>query len=90
MDQCRGDPAQLTSGADVPCNIEGCTAGMLIMKFVEGNGFRDDCAGGQKAMFSAPEMRSPYRINDTSFYDNKWYRSGSVMDHTAIEIRPAQ
>ena len=87
-----GDPAQPTSGADAPCNIEGCMAGMLIMKFVgKATGFETIVPVGQKAVFSAPEDGEvSYRINDTSFYDNKWHRSGSVIDHTAIEISPAQ
>ena len=87
-----GDPEQPTSGADAPCNLEGCMAGMLIMKFVgKATGFETIVPVGQKAAFSAPEDGEvSYRINDTSFYDNKWHRSGSVMDHTAIEIRPAQ
>ena len=33
-----GDPAQPTSGADWPCNLEGCKAGMLIMKHVGKSG----------------------------------------------------
>ena len=77
------DPAQPTSGADAPCNIEGCMAGMLIMKFVgKATGFETIVPVEKKAVFSAPEDGEvSYRINDTSFYDNKWHRSGSVIDH---------
>jgi len=87
-----GDSAQPTSGADAPCNIEGCLAGMLIMRFVgKATGFETVVPVGVRAVFSAPEDGEiSYRINDTSFYDNKWHRSGSVIDHTAIEISPAQ
>jgi hypothetical protein len=87
-----GDPAQPTSGGDEPCNIEGCMAGMLVMKFVgKATGFETIVPVGVSAVFSAPEDGEiSYRINDTSFYDNIWHTSGSVIDHTAIEVSPAK
>ena len=67
-------------------------AGMLIMKFVgKATGFETIVPVGVSAVFTAPEDGEiSYRINDTSFYDNKWHQSGSVIDHTAIEVSPAQ
>ncbi len=87
-----GDASQPTSGGDHPCNIEGCMAGMLIMKFVgNATGFETIVPVGVSAVFTAPEDGViSYRINDTSFFDNTWHKSGSVIDHTAIEVSPAQ
>jgi len=87
-----GDPAQPTTGSDDPCNIEGCLAGMLIMKFVgKATGFETIVPVGASAVFTAPEDGEiSYRINDTSFFDNVWHKSGSVIDHTAIEVSPAK
>lgn len=87
-----GDPAQPTTGAEWPCNLEGCFAGMLVMRFVgKGSGIESIVPVGNKAVFTAPEDGEiSYRINDTSFYDNTWHKSGSVIDHTAIEVSPAQ
>ena len=33
-----GDPDKSTEGTDLPCNQEGCLAGMLIMRFVSVDG----------------------------------------------------
>lgn len=87
-----GDAAQPTTGAEWPCNLEGCFAGMLVMRFVgKGSGIESIVPVGNKAVFTAPEDGEiSYRINDTSFYDNTWHKSGSVIDHTAIEVSPSQ
>ena len=65
---------------------------MLIMKFVgKATGFETIVPVGTSAVFTAPEDgQVSYRINDTSFYDNQWHKSGSVIDHTSIEISPAK
>lgn len=87
-----GDQSKPTTGGDDPCNIEGCFAGMLIMKFVgKATGFETIVPVGESVVFTAPEDGEiSYRINDKSFFDNVWHKSGSVIDHTAIEVSPAQ
>ena len=46
---------------------------------------------GTSATYTATEDGEiSYRINDTSFFDNTWHKSGSVIDHTSIEISPAE
>ena len=87
-----GDPEQPTMSPEWPCNLEGCTAGMLMMRFVgKGSGIESIVPVGTEAFFTAPEDGViSYRINDTSFYDNTWHKSGSVIDHTAIEVSPAK
>lgn len=86
-----GDPAKATFGGEWPCNIEGCFEGMLVMKFVTLSGVETIIPVGESLEWRAPEHGEiSYRINDTTFYDNVWFKSGSMQDRTAIEISPAQ
>ena len=87
-----GDPGLPTMSPEWPCNLEGCKAGMLTMRFVgKGSGIETIVPVGARAIFMAPEDGViSYRINDTSFFDNTWHNSGSVIDHTAIEVSPAK
>ncbi|MBC8454999.1 MAG: hypothetical protein H8D71_02200, partial [Deltaproteobacteria bacterium] len=46
---------------------------------------------GVRATFTAPEDGVvSYRINDTTFFDNKWHISGSIIDRASIEVSPAK
>jgi len=86
-----GDLSQPTVGGDWPCNIEGCYAGQLVMKFVADNGIETIMPVGTELVFRATAHgKISYRINDETFYDNTWRQRGSLIDHTAIEISPAQ
>ena len=87
-----GDTATPTTGSEWPCNIEGCFEGMLIMKHVGAkSGMETIIPVGTSAIYTATEDGEiSYRINDTSFFDNTWHKSGSVIDHTSIEISPAE
>ncbi len=85
-----GDSAQSTTGTDWPCNMEGCLAGMLMGKFVGESGMENIFVVGTETVFTAPEHGEiSYRINDKVFYDNAWFKSGGLIDHTAIEVSPA-
>ena len=85
-----GDPDQLTMGLDDwPCNMEGCYAGMLMMKFTTDTGIETIMPAGVETLFNVPAHGSlTFRINDTSFFDNTWYKSGGIIDHTGLEISP--
>lgn len=86
-----GDASKPTFGGDWPCNVEGCLEGMLTMKFVTLSGVEIIIPVGQELIWRAPEHGEiSYRINDTTFYDNVWFKSGSMQDRTAIEISPAE
>jgi len=87
-----GDPDQPTSASgELPCNFEGCFRGQLIMKFTTEAGVVTIYPVGEKLIFTAPEHGTmSYRINDDTFYDNTWYQSGGIIDHTSVEISPAQ
>ena len=87
-----GDPSKPTSGSEWPCNLEGCMKGMLVMKFVgKGTGIESIVPVGTAAVFTAPEDGEiSYRINDNTFFDNVWHKSGSIQDRTSIEVSPAK
>ena len=64
---------------------------MLIMKHVGKSGMESVVLVGSSATFTAPEDGEiSYRINDTTFYDNSYKQSGSIIDHTSIEVSPAE
>ena len=86
-----GDPAKPTVGnTEYPCNMEGCTEGILMFKFTSLDGVETIIpVPDGELQFTAPAHGDiSYRINDTTFYDNKWYKGGGIEDHTSIEISP--
>lgn len=86
-----GDPAIPATGLELPCNVEGCFAGQLILKFEADSGWEKIYPVGAQLIFEAPEHGTiSYRINDESFFDNSWFKSKGLEDHTAIEVSPAQ
>ncbi|MFM2248495.1 MAG: hypothetical protein RL071_4570 [Pseudomonadota bacterium] len=86
-----GDPAQPTTSGDWPCSIEGCRAGMFIMKFVTEAGVEYVKPVGAELMFEAPENGEiSFSINDKTFYDNIWFKNGGITDHAAINVEPAR
>lgn len=86
-----GDPAQKAIGADYPCNIEGCYVGMLVGKFVGDDGIETTFPIGADKIFVAPSNGElSWGINDTTWYDNKYFKSASVEDRVAITLEPAE
>ena len=86
-----GDLTQVATDPSLPCNMEGCYVGQLVGKFVTDEGVENVFAVGTEKIFEAPEHGVfSFAINDTTYYDNSWYTSGSIIDHTAIEISPAE
>lgn len=78
------------SAADLPCNTEGCYEGQLIARFVSEDGVESIFGVGAETVWTAPANGTlSVAINDTTYYDNDWYQSGSIIDHTAITIGPA-
>lgn len=85
-----GDTSQPPSG-DLPCSLEGCHPGALILRFVSTTGVENVYAVGEELIFTAPEHGEiSYRINDETFYDNTWYTKGGLTDHTSIEVTPME
>ncbi len=86
-----GDVAQKATGAEYPCNIEGCNVGMLVGKFVTDSGVETTFPIGTEYTFAAPEHGTlSISVNDTVWYDNKWFKSATIEDRTAITIEPGQ
>jgi hypothetical protein len=77
--------------SNLPCNIENCYDGMLIMKFTSNDGVETIYPVGLELRFVAPSHgKITYGINDDTFYDNEWHQSGGLIDHTSVELSPTQ
>jgi hypothetical protein len=86
-----GNTNQPSVGSELPCNIEGCFAGQLIMKFTSEEGVETVIPVGASVEFTAPNHGTiSYTINDDTYFDNNWYKSGGISDHASIEISPTQ
>lgn len=86
-----GDPAQKAVGGEYPCNIEGCFVGMLVGRFVTDSGVETVFPIGTDTTYAAPEHGTlTYSINDIAWYDNRWFKSSTIEDKTAITIEPGQ
>lgn len=86
-----GDPEQKAIGAEYPCNIEGCFVGMLVGKFQGDDGIAITFAIGADKVFVAPSNGElSWSINDTTWYDNKYFKSANVEDRVAVTLQPAE
>lgn len=84
-----GDPAIVATGSEWPCNMEGCKAGMLIGKFTSDSGVETIFAIGVEKWFTAPENGTlSWQINDSTWYDNAWFKSATIEDRTAVTVSP--
>ena len=69
--------------------MEGCHPGTLVMKYTTQSGVETLYPVSPELIFEAPEHGTiEYRINDDTFFDNVWFKNGSIIDHTAIEVSP--
>ncbi len=81
--------AEKAIGADYPCNIEGCMVGMLVGRFVTEKGVEIIFPIGAGTTFTAAENGEiTWSINDTTWYDNKYFKSATIEDRTAVTIEP--
>ena len=85
-----GDQSIPTEGnRDYPCYEEGCFAGMLIVKYTHENGVEEIIPIGQSKQISITiKGNISYSINDDTFYNNEWFKSDGLIDHTPIRIVP--
>jgi len=80
-----------TNVSGLPCNIEGCVRGMLIMRFTGESGVQQIIPVGETKEFEAPEHgRVDVMINDDSMSDNLYRVKTGVEDHTGIEYKPVE
>ena len=85
-----GDLTQPISDPELPCNFEGCYAGMLIGRFVTDSGIETVFPIGTQKIWEAPEHGTfSFQINDNSAWDNEWRSQGTITDHTAVTVSPA-
>ncbi len=86
-----GDLTQPSTDPSLPCNFEGCYVGMLIGRFVTDAGIETIFPVGTEKVFEAPEHGTfSFSINDTTAWDNEWHSSGTITDHTAVTVSPAE
>jgi hypothetical protein len=80
-----------TNVSGLPCNVEGCVRGMLIMRFTTESGVQQILPVGESREFLAPEHgRVDVMINDDSMSDNLWKVEHGVEHHTGIEYKPVE
>ena len=85
-----GNGERATS-TDVPCNIEGCMQGMLIMRFRDEAGVDTIIPVGEEAVFTAPDHGTiTVQINDDTLYDNAYRTKDGITDHASIEYSPVE
>jgi hypothetical protein len=83
-----GDSSQPAT-ASLPCNIEGCLRGQLIMRYTSDSHVTQIIPVGIEVEFRVPEHgRIEVMINDDSFEDNAFKVEKGLEHHTGIEIRP--
>lgn len=81
-----GDPNQPAIGTDLPCNIEGCFRGQVVMKYRGDDGHEMVIPVGSGAHFEAPGHGQVWvAINDDSYTDNNFKVEAGMQHHTSIE-----
>jgi hypothetical protein len=84
-----GDKSQPAT-SDLPCNVEGCFRGQLIMRFTGESHVSEVIPIGITTEFRAPEHgRIEVMVNDDSLSDNKFKIETGLEHHTGIEIKPS-
>ena len=84
-----GDPNQKATAA-LPCNIEGCLKGQLVLKFTSDSHVTQVIPVGIAIEFLVPEHgQIEVMINDDSLSDNKYKVERGLEHHTGVEVKPA-
>lgn len=83
-----GLEGQQASG-EFPCTGEGCWKGMLVGKFTTQDGFEETFPIGITTVYRATAHGTlTISVNDDAWFDNAWYKTGAIEDHTGITIEP--
>lgn len=81
-----GDTSQSAVGTDLPCNLETCYPGQVIMRFKGDDGYETIVPVGSGASFTAPGHGQVWvQINDDSWSDNTFKVEAGMQHHTSIE-----
>lgn len=84
-----GDPAQPASGS-LPCTVEGCLRGQLIMRFTSTSGVQTVMPVGLEKVYTVAEHgKLEVMINDDTWHDNEYKIEKGLEHHTGIEYKPA-
>ena len=76
---------------DAPCQLEGCTGGMLVGRFTSEDGAEEVFPIGSETVFTpTAHGRVSVTVNDSTYFDNIYFQSGSITDHTGITISPVE
>lgn len=76
---------------DAPCQLESCTGGMLVGRFVSEDGAEEIFAIGSEMTYTpTAHGRISVTINDSTYFDNIYFQSGSITDHTGITVSPGE
>jgi len=86
-----GDPARPASKPDLPCNVEGCFIGQLVMRFTGDDGVKTVIPVGTGADFFVPSHgKIEVMINVTEFEENVWKVESGLEHHSSIEYAPVK
>jgi hypothetical protein len=86
-----GDTARPASGPELPCNVEGCFVGQLVMRFTGDDGVKTVVPIGTGADFMVPSHgKIQVMINVSEFEDNVWKVEGGLEHHSSIEYAPVK
>lgn len=86
-----GVPGEKAIGADYPCNIEGCMVGMLVGRFTGDDGVETTFPiGADYTLTASSNGQLSWTINDTTWYDNKYFKSAAFEDRVALTVEPAE
>ncbi len=86
-----GDPAQPASSPDLPCNVEGCFVGQLIMRYTGEDHVTTVIPIGTRSDFLVPgHGRIEVMINVNNFENNVWKVESGLEHHSSIEYSPAK
>lgn len=84
-----GDTSKPATG-DLPCTIEGCFPGQVILRFTDDKGVSKVVPVGSGIIFTAPDHgRIAVMINDNTFFDNTYKTEDRITHHASVEYRPA-
>lgn len=82
-----GVPGAPAMGDDYLCTTENCLEGMLIGRYVTEDGYEEIFPIGAEASYTATRHGTlTVTINDTTYFDNKYFSNGGIDDHTGITI----
>lgn len=81
-----GDTSRRAVGDEYPCTLEGCFHGTVVYRFTGEDGTIEVGPVGHEKLFEARQAGIlELRVNaDETWYDNKWRKKGSLIDHAAI------